>query len=170
MSLGLLKGIAGMTFGIAIYKNQKVIDTAFNRLDVEWHVAILYLTLIYIATGIIWQTNSLLNFTVILAVVPMLGAQSFARVSTLNVFLSSKPIVWLGTISFSLYLIHTPILVFVDVPRIAKSVGDVNATILISALCLGIAALVHYYFEAPVAGLIKRLSARSPSRKLAKFD
>lgn len=156
VSLGLVKGIAGMTLGIAIYKTQKEVYEILRKIDLEWLAALFVFSISYIFVAIIWQKHSPLNFIVIALTIPILNVETFGKVNFVYKLFSSKPLVWLGKISFSLYLIHTPILVLLGVPNIAKRVGDVNAAIFVAMICVGAAALVHYYFEAPVAKAVKR--------------
>ncbi|OHV77123.1 acyltransferase [Rhizobium sp. LCM 4573] len=161
VSLGLIKGVAGMALGAAIYKSEIKINALFARLDEQWLAALMVLALAFIASGIIWQGNNLLNFAVILAIVPILARDSFSRVRTANDFLSSKPLVWLGTISFSLYLVHTPMLVLLRVPETAQSLGDVNAAIFLTVVCVIAAAVLHYFFEKPVARAVKNFNSEA---------
>jgi len=82
--------------------------------------------------------------------------------------LRSKPAVYLGTISYMLYLIHMPVYVFFQL-MVLKYLGQSNALVLdmnngllvmlgvITALCtIAIAGLSWRYFEAPILQLKNR--------------
>lgn len=155
VSLGVLKGIAGMSLGVAICKVEEPLNSKLENMDVQWYAALISVSFAFTAAAIVWQNNSLLNFAVIVAIIPVLAARSFSRLRSINGFLSSKPLVWLGTISFSLYLVHTPVLVLLDVPTVARSLGGVNAAIFLSVACILAGAAVHYFFEKPVARIVK---------------
>jgi peptidoglycan/LPS O-acetylase OafA/YrhL len=81
------------------------------------------------------------------------------RTGGLDRVLSSRPAMFLGRISFPLYLVHvTPLLWLVSHYRLAP-LGPTAASGLIAAYiagCLGLASLLHHLVERPSHGWIRR--------------
>jgi len=69
-------------------------------------------------------------------------------------FFSSRPFIYMGTISYGFYLLHRPILdVFADAPLASPVVIAV-----VFAIVLALSALSFHYFERPVAQAIRALT------------
>ncbi|MER6670931.1 acyltransferase family protein [Amycolatopsis japonica] len=64
-------------------------------------------------------------------------------------FLSSRPLKYLGDLSYALYLWHWPVLVFYLVARDREEVGLRGGAVII-ALAFGLAVLTHHLVEKPV--------------------
>lgn len=99
------------------------------------------------------------------ALYPCLGAaaiiyagQSSARSIILKIF-SNKPLVWIGLISYSLYLIHWPVIVFFYFVNLAPPTALQSAIILVSVFSL--AYLSWRYVEQPF-----RAIDPTPKRKI----
>lgn len=75
----------------------------------------------------------------------------------LSDFLSLKPLVWLGEVSFSLYLTHYMV---IDASALLVKMPAYSQAWLTFVLCLPIAAMFHRYVEAPGMALGRVLSAR----------
>ena len=71
-----------------------------------------------------------------------------------------RPMVWLGDISYSLYLVHWPLLAFAANAWVSPVPGRVRATMVVLAVLLAWA--LHRWVEQPV-----RLAPWAPSRQLA---
>lgn len=106
--------------------------------------------IVLLAYGFYFVTNS--GFPGWQAIIPCLGAVLLIMAGQQawfnNTILSSKPFVWLGLISFPLYLWHWPLLTF---PRIINS-GPVTYDIRIMAVIAAIvlAAITFHFVEKPL--------------------
>ncbi len=68
-----------------------------------------------------------------------------------------RPLAWLGDISFSLYLLHWPIIIYF---ASGKSSLTLPTRIFIVALSIALAALLYYFYENPIRRS-KRIAAKS---------
>ncbi|SFL92906.1 acyltransferase family protein [Geodermatophilus ruber] len=71
--------------------------------------------------------------------------------------LSARPLQWLGTVSFALYLVHEPIVVSVATVTGPTKVGVLVTLVAGTALSLGAAVLFHRAVERPSMRLADRL-------------
>ena len=80
-------------------------------------------------------------------------------------FLAAKPFVWLGAISYSLYLVHQNIGYIVI--RWAESVGvaPTIAVVIASVVALVIAAAMHYGVERPSMNYLRNVDLRAIGRR-----
>lgn len=62
---------------------------------------------------------------------------------------ASRVFVWLGKVSFSLYLIHTVVILSIEPLSYARIWGDFWTAAYAMALCLVLSVLIHYAFEEP---------------------
>jgi peptidoglycan/LPS O-acetylase OafA/YrhL len=79
-------------------------------------------------------------------------------------FASKKPVQWLGRISFSLYLVHEPIVVTVD--RLLPGDNALEVLVIALPIALAIAAIFYKLIEVPalkVSHLFGRLEAKPPT-------
>jgi peptidoglycan/LPS O-acetylase OafA/YrhL len=75
--------------------------------------------------------------------------------------LGSKPLLWLGTISYGIYLWHKPLLDKLG-PHIAGH-GELYTAVVITAITVTVAALSFYAVERPIQRLARRyLATREP--------
>ncbi|KRF60825.1 hypothetical protein ASG99_07765 [Bacillus sp. Soil768D1] len=84
----------------------------------------------------------------------------FAVVLTSNLckeILTKKPLLWLGKVSFSLYLIHIPVLMMTTI-FLSKLIPIELAFVLVPLICLPIAHLTYNYIEVPANLLGKRVA------------
>ncbi|MDT8408487.1 MAG: acyltransferase [Wenzhouxiangellaceae bacterium] len=103
--------------------------------------------------------NPAMGGVVALVVLFILSHDSFSRP------FSNRPLVWLGEISFGVYLWHYPVLKVLDI-----GFGEVWTTPALSAMALAIclvltlmlAAISYYMIERPVMGWGKQSLARAP--------
>lgn len=78
----------------------------------------------------------------------------------LNNFLTNKTLLWLGRISFSLYLIHIPVLMMTTI-FLGKLIPIELAFILVPIICLPIAHFTYRFIEVPANNIGKRLAKLS---------
>lgn len=86
------------------------------------------------------------------ALLPTLGALAlilggFAKASPVTGLLSSAPMVWIGKISYPCYLVHWPILIFLQEHSAEFTLGWRAFGFLLSIF---IAAAIYYFVEAPI--------------------
>lgn len=74
--------------------------------------------------------------------------------------LTNKPLLWLGKVSFSLYLIHIPVLMMTTI-FLGKVVPIVIAFIFVPVICLPIAHFTYRFLELPANNIGKRLAKMS---------
>jgi peptidoglycan/LPS O-acetylase OafA/YrhL len=78
-------------------------------------------------------------------------------------WLLAWPCRWLGRVSFSLYLCHVPVLLFL-LHTLDQAIPPVAIVLLMPALALGCAAVLRRVIEEPSQQLGKRLAARLDQR------
>lgn len=94
-----------------------------------------------------------------LATAALLATGSSARPALVNRMLSWPPLVFVGLISYSLYLWHQPVLVFVNYYRIAPLTPVATAVLLASTLL--VAATSWHLIEQPVRARVLMKSTRT---------
>jgi len=113
--------------------------------------------------------NESQSFPSYLALLPTLGAAAFifanlsgVRVPVLSKVFAAKPMVYLGKISFSIYLIHWPLIIFTQAlfPDLAESWMFAPAVI---AATVGLSALGYRFVEQPFRRL--EIPEAKPSSK-----
>lgn len=115
--------------------------------------------------------NESASFPSYLALLPTLGAAAFifanlsgVRVPVLSPVFASKPMVYIGKISFSIYLIHWPLIIFTKalLPEFAESWLFAPAVI---AATVGLSALGYKFVEQPFRRLKISQPERTPKRR-----
>ena len=104
------------------------------------------------------------------AFVLLIFCLSFGQDGALNRTLSSRPALFLGRISFPLYLLHlTPLLWLTSHIRLANLDPVETAVLLFGyvAFCLGLASFLHHAVERPLHVWAKRGFIASPSARPA---
>lgn len=82
--------------------------------------------------------------------------------------LTKKPLLWLGKVSFSLYLIHIPVLMLTTI-FLGKIIPLEIAFVLVPLICLPIAHITHRFVEVPANVFGRNLSNKfSVKRKSSK--
>lgn len=119
-----------------------------------------------------WQTVALLIFIVMLmilsgrypvlaAVIPPIAALMIASGAVNDSrLLSSRPAQWLGAISFTLYMVHIPVLLMALLIFGASFEGNPPAKLVAFGMALALATLLTRFVEIPVMNWSRRLVAR----------
>lgn len=116
----------------------------------------------------IFLYNEAMPFPGIAALVPCLGvAAIILSRSKLNFILRNKPMVLLGKISYSLYLIHWPIMIFYKYWKFSSP--DTYESLTLIALSLFIAGIMYLFVENPVRYAVKRNNAMASSGLFTGF-
>jgi peptidoglycan/LPS O-acetylase OafA/YrhL len=76
--------------------------------------------------------------------------------------LGARPLVWLGTVSYGIYLWHFPVLDKLDQDLVPH--GELYTTLAVAAISIALGALSYYLVERPAQRLARRLlRARAPA-------
>ena len=147
INIGVLQGTSGFCLGSAAYLATLNPPPIFTRL--RWLTPVLFLAvaLFFVLPNWSWVAGGLFALCSVLAV-------TFSAINDDATFLSSRPFVYLGAISYSIYLLHIPVLItavylFSD----DRSRGLVAKSLLVLAVLL-ISAICHRYFELPMQRLL----------------
>lgn len=79
-----------------------------------------------------------------------------------NTVFSSKPLVWFGTISYSLYLYNFTFMLLPQWFRAVFAIGDLFAIAVAVAITVAVGAAGYYLLEAPFIALRARLHDATP--------
>lgn len=142
---GLLRGIGGVLVGYAIYEANWAIKfpKAFG-----WLLALALIFSLYASDGS-YDIVGLLIFIVLLSSVREGGG--------VKRFVSSPPFVWLGEISYSLYLMHTPIILLMAPGGGWSTYLGALGPIFVFTVAVSVSAVVYYGFETPIRVRLYRL-------------
>jgi peptidoglycan/LPS O-acetylase OafA/YrhL len=140
---------AGAMAGVFLYKR------GLNKsLNARWFAEFLSLAgLSAIIIGIIYF-DATMTFPGWVALLPVSGtvavviAGSLSYKNSVSRMLSTKPMVWIGKLSYSWYLWHWPLLVFTKINNFGHSDLSINLVIVFFALLL--AFLTYYFVENPI--------------------
>ena len=117
--------------------------------DARWTIALALLAVVG-AAALLWDWR--IRIAIALAAALLLAlAQRRGWLGAPPALLESRPLLWLGSISYSLFLIHFPIILLVN--AVAARLGphspwvDVLAMAAAVALAIGAAALLHRWVE-----------------------
>jgi peptidoglycan/LPS O-acetylase OafA/YrhL len=156
----LLRGFAGFNLGLLI----QLAVTAWRPPARGWIVGGELAGLAVMALGVGLDHG---------AIIPLGGALLIAalwfRGGPVARALGRAPLVWLGEVSFAVYMIHDPVLKLVGhaVPRtrvpLAGTAGDALYATLLLLLILAVASQAHRWIEQPGRALGRRLAPRRAS-------
>lgn len=150
--------------GILLARHRTELILAFRRLPRLTHVPLLALALaLYLATWLHWHADRSVWETSLLDLC-VTAAAAFAIVtalasSTAGTLLNWPAVVWLGRVSYSLYLVHT-LVQLVALHLLGRVVPPWALLIACVPLALGLAQLVHRWVELPAIRLGRRLAAQ----------
>jgi peptidoglycan/LPS O-acetylase OafA/YrhL len=99
-----------------------------------------------------------------LAVLLFLALTTFARIQ-------QRWVVWLGTVSYGLYLLHEPVTdlyVAKVLPHLSPSTSPLLQTMLVAAVTIALCGVLHRFVEQPSIALGARISQRLRLRRLAR--
>ena len=93
------------------------------------------------------------------------GAAAFFPLTPATKFLSWKPLVWVGEISYSLYLWQQMFLV--NTPGVSKTPLPFPLSVMAA---FALAILSYYFFESPIRNFGRRLTARKQDGRVDPKD
>lgn len=140
---------AGAMAGVFLHKRELK-----NNLNTRWFAELLSLVgLSAIIIGIVYFDPTM-AFPGWVALLPVSGtvavviAGALSDKNSVSRILSTKPMVWIGKLSYSWYLWHWPLLVFVKINNFGQSDLSTNLAVVVFALLL--AFLTYYFVENPI--------------------
>lgn len=108
----MLRGFAGMALGGALYKLRPYFKIILCELPRFALPVILCVVSVIIVHALWVQTGSTWDLVPLLAVIPFFAiGHSGGGGGVVELLLSSRPAVWLGKVSFPLYLVHSSIII-----------------------------------------------------------
>jgi len=145
LSGGCLRGIGGIALGNAVYK----LVTYLRRRPPITSVSVSYGKYVFLlpVAFLVYTGEDQYCWWMLVSFVLFIIVASLE--TRRDRILGSAVPVWLGEISFSVYLVHMPVLLWLQPGGYAHAVGNALAALYILALGVVLAALTHYGFEAP---------------------
>lgn len=141
INVGLVIGVGWFAIGYAAF----LLSTQFSgylrcysSLTPYWFAALIPLLMMPQSVGA----------TAIFCIV-VLAALAFGAVNDRKTFLTAKPFIFLGTISYSIYLLHMPAYWTFEALLGEQSVRGLLGKSWVIASILGLSTLSYYYFELP---------------------
>lgn len=153
---GLVRGLMGILLGHCIYRwTQK--DAQPNRMTLIARVAP---PLFYYCLWRILSNESRQDFLALIAFAIVIWAWHNKSDSKTRKILSSAPARFLGDISFSVYLLHTPLLLLVSPSKLASIFTPGVAVTLLLTLCILLSTITYFGFERKASKFIQHLARR----------
>ncbi|OWT69200.1 MULTISPECIES: acyltransferase [unclassified Achromobacter] len=158
-----LSTAAGLLAGVAVYRLLSASPAGINTRWRSWTPAIEGFLLVVILVTIIWGSRGYQEI-IALSCMPILIYLCATSGSAVATALSSKPMNWLGSVSYSLYLIHLPLLGALKMTGLDR-IPFWPRFALFCAVALVVSQLLARYIEVP---LYRRLrgSTQTPTSPL----
>lgn len=155
-SAGMVRGIAGMCLGAFLYAKLDILERCLTTLSRRALDGLLFICLFGMLVGMAKSEGGLHDLFAVFLIVPFFAYTAVQKNSVIcSKFLSSKTCIWLGSISFSLYLIHTPIIILLLPPSYVPDFGKGGAFLITIATSIACAYLVHVAFEKAIDARVK---------------
>jgi len=163
LSSGLIKCISGMALGVMV-KNL-VSEPLNGNYSIEKH-SIIQLIVLAFVSYFLFTTENVKSYD-LLALLGMtyIIYSSCAYDNYLSRYLSSNVMVYLGKISFSVYLIHEPIMVLLACFPSYSSLGFMGRTAVFFPLIIALSAATYSLFEMPSYTFLKKIIDKKMLRK-----
>lgn len=161
VTYGILKGIAGISVGSAMFDGNSFFrDFMEKRSALELDFG-LGLCLGIVFAGLYGHFGSKFDFVFLIVFLPFLASTFDQRTDSKVIsILSSPALVWLGTISFALYLLHTPLIVLFAPGNHIGTFGFWLTGIVTLVISVIFAAVVNFTFSIWSQRLTKELIGR----------
>lgn len=147
---GLLRALQGILLGYSIYWWSDRTQYSISRL-VEWAAPVL---LVYCFLRII-DNRPEQDFLALIAFGLVIFGWHRDSESITRRLLSAKPLTYLGSISFSAYLLHTPLLLLIPPGRLATITGPETAVVILLFITIALSTACYYGFEKRTQRFIK---------------
>lgn len=164
-NFGMLRGLAGMSIGVFLFQFRNTSSRFFEKLPEQVVNYVLIFFSVAICLFINMAEGGYSDIIAIIIILPFFSTPYFQNKNVPVVsFFSMKPFVYLGKISFSLYLIHTAVIIYILPSTYVNSIGIFGAFSLTAALSILAAHILHNIFEAPIQRLTTNWSRRITGR------
>ncbi len=152
LNSGLMRGIAGFALGAAAYLVSQHSANATARLGAIALPLSTLLLAFFLIDAWPWPIGALFALVAFLTVLAIAGTADVP-------VLSSRPFVWLGAVSYSVYLLHIPLLWSANA-IVGRDLAGAEKLALLEVV-LAAAHVSYRYFELPMQGAVLKLLARS---------
>lgn len=155
-TFGMLRGVAGMSAGVFLYKKKSILEEIMRSIPNRL-VDILLFSLMALIIAMMWKSSgSAMDLIAVILIIPFFATGYFQNNTShcINIF-SSSMFVWLGKISFSLYLIHTAVIIQLLPGTYVAYFSKHGAFIITLFVSIVFASVLYYMFEKPVDKIIK---------------
>ncbi len=163
---GLLRGLAGFCIGCSSYLLVKFAPSAFRKLAI--FAPLLFLTLILFFFATIW-TGPIGALAGALFELSLLLFLAISAVNDRGSLLASRPFVFLGGISYSIYMLHIPLYMTLASFVPETEIRQAGKFLVLIGVILA-ATLCHRYFELPMQQALLRLTTRKQARRSTPSD
>jgi peptidoglycan/LPS O-acetylase OafA/YrhL len=150
---GLIRGIIGFSIGVIIYQ----------ALTVEYLAAFLgskfvvYIGIVIVAGLYFYKFNP--SFAIVFYIASAIVVGGLARQNDLLRFLTYGPMAWLGKLSFSIYLLHIPMVFLFQMLLGDQSVKGSGKVLLIASVFMS-SWISYRYLELPAQSSLRKLFLR----------
>jgi len=160
-NFGMLRGLAGMSIGVFLFHFRGASSNILCGLPDRVVSAALICCALAICYLINKSSGGYSDIIAIILILPFFSTQYFQskNISVIN-FFSMRVFVYLGRISFSLYLVHTAVIIYILPSSYVSLLGNVGAFALTVLISLVSAHILYYVFEAPVQRMTATWSRR----------
>ncbi|VWB70987.1 acyltransferase family protein [Burkholderia lata] len=151
VSIGMVRSFSGILLGVAIYRlamasvSTPVDPFRFRRVAAIVET-LLFTAIVYVIYG---EDRGKIEFET-LAAMPFLIFSVSRSGSVFARALSSRPMQWLGEISYSVYLVHFPLITLGVYLGMMKIVNPYVRFLIFVTIVLAVSTLVYRYFERPI--------------------
>ena len=153
VNLGLLSGIGWFAIGYGAFLLARQLSGQLRRFGALTPIWFMGLIPLFVVTQSVGSTA--------IFCLVVLATLVFGAVNDGKTFLGTRPFVFLGGISYSIYLLHMPVYWTFEVILGEQAVRGLLGKSIVIASILGLSTLSYYYFELPAK---RALSAIWPRR------
>jgi len=147
-NLGALRGLAGMSLGAFLYKNRETLRLYMGYIPIIIRRIILLLCAIGIGITQYYGATGLGDFSALLLIIPFfIMPKADADKDCVLKVLNSRAGCYLGELSFPVYLIHTPVIIFLLPPSYMSHWGFYGAFSYAMSFSIASAILVNYLLK-----------------------
>lgn len=157
-SSGLIKCVAGMAVGVMV-KNLVSINHEVRVPDTKQNL--LQITVLAMVSYFLFTTDNIKSYDLLaLTGITYLIYSSCVYDNLFSRFVSSKVMVYLGKISFSIYLVHEPIMVLLGCSGTYSAMGFAAKTAVFIPLLAVTSVATYTFIEMPSYSFLKRIIDR----------